>query len=224
MSLSSDVVASCCYLKLINLSAETEISFFVSLQRAALGPNVSRITLETFLAWKKRKRQEKVDKAREEMEKKKADFKAGKSLVVSGREVFEFRPELVDDDDDEADDTRYADEEEEEEEEIDTTDIQDIDLSRFVPQEVDNTGITVASMDRFTSRNKTETTESDDEEQLNGACGGAEANGLSEEEGGGEDGGGEDEEEEEVPVDENLFTGEDLEELDEELNTLALED
>lgn len=62
------------------------------------------------------------------------------------------------------------------------------------------------------------------EEQLNGACGGAEANGLSEEEGGGDDGGGEDEEEEEVPVDENLFTGEDLEELDEELNTLALED
>ncbi|XP_026046418.1 zinc finger CCCH domain-containing protein 15 [Astatotilapia calliptera] len=205
---------------------EEEISLeeLIESERAALGPNVSRITLETFLAWKKRKRQEKVDKAREEMEKKKADFKAGKSLVVSGREVFEFRPELVDDDDDEADDTRYADEEEEEEEEIDTTDIQDIDLSRFVPQEVDNTGITVASMDRFTSRNKTETTESDDEEQLNGACGGAEANGLSEEEGGGEDGGGEDEEEEEVPVDENLFTGEDLEELDEELNTLALED
>lgn len=39
-------------------------------------------------------------------------------LQVSGREVFEFRPELVDDDDDEADDTRYADEEEEEEEEV----------------------------------------------------------------------------------------------------------
>lgn len=50
---------------------------------------------------------------------------------------------------------------------IDTTDIQDIDLSRFVPQEVDNTGITVASMDRFTSRNKTETTESDDGERKN---------------------------------------------------------
>lgn len=60
-----------------------------------------------------------------------------------------------------------------------------------------------------------------EEEQLNGACGGAEANGLSGAEGGGEDGGGEDEE---VPVDENLFTGEDLEELDEELNTLALEE
>lgn len=52
---------------------------------------------------------------------------------------------------------------------------------------------------------------------MNGACGGAEANGLSGAEGGSE-------EDEEVPVDENLFTGEDLEELDEELSTMALED
>lgn len=29
-------------------------------------------------------------------------------LQVSGREVFEFRPELVDDDDEEADDTKYS--------------------------------------------------------------------------------------------------------------------
>lgn len=76
------------------------------------------------------------------MEKKKADFKAGKSLTVSqlheccvcvcvcncfmfnhilylqvsGREVFEFRPELVDDDDAEADDTQYDKNKEEEEE------------------------------------------------------------------------------------------------------------
>ncbi|XP_053188415.1 zinc finger CCCH domain-containing protein 15 [Scomber japonicus] len=207
---------------------EEEISLeeLIENERAALGINVTRITLETFLAWKKRKRQEKVDKAREEMEKKKADFKAGKSLVVSGREVFEFRPELVDDDDDEADDTGYANKEdnEEYEEEIDTTNIQDIDLSRFVPQEVDNSGITVASTDRFTSRSKTHPAEEDNEDQLNGACGGAEANGLSGAEGGGEDGGGEEDEEEDVPVDENLFTGEDLEELDEELNTMALED
>ncbi|KAF7651476.1 hypothetical protein LDENG_00110240 [Lucifuga dentata] len=204
---------------------EEEISLeeLIESERAALGPNVTRITLETFLAWKKRKRQEKVDKAREEMEKKKADFKAGKSLTVSGREVFEFRPELVDDDDDEADDTQYAKDDgkdnDDYEQEIDITQIQDIDLSRFVPQEVDNTGITVATMDRFTFRNKTEPTGTDNEEQLNGACGGGEANGLSGAEGSGEDGG-----EEDVPVDENLFTGEDLEELDEALNTLALED
>ncbi|KAM4599860.1 zinc finger CCCH domain-containing protein 15 [Fundulus diaphanus] len=199
---------------------EEEISLeeLIENERAALGANVTRITLETFLAWKKRKRQEKVDKAREEMEKKKADFKAGKSLIVSGREVFEFRPELVDDDDDEADDTQYSDEtKEEEEEETDSSDVQDIDLSRFVPQEVDHTGITVAATDRFSARN--ETAKVDNEELLNGACGGAEENGLP---GGGEDEGGEDEDD--VPVDENLFTGEDLEELDEELNTLGLED
>ncbi|XP_029306413.1 zinc finger CCCH domain-containing protein 15 isoform X1 [Cottoperca gobio] len=124
-------------------------------ERAALGVHVTRITLETFLSWKKRKRQDKIDKARDEMEKKKADFKAGKSLTVSGREVFEFRPDLVNEDDDEADETRYAsDDYEDEMEETDSIDIQDIDLSRFVPQEVDNTGITVASTDRFTSRNK----------------------------------------------------------------------
>ncbi|XP_034463890.1 zinc finger CCCH domain-containing protein 15 [Hippoglossus hippoglossus] len=205
---------------------EDEISLeeLVENERAALGPNVTRITLETFLAWKKRKRQDKADKAREEMEKKKADFKAGKSLIVSGREVFEFHPELVDDDDAEADDTRYvSDDDEDDQEEIDTTEYQDIDVSRFVPQEVDNTGITVAATDRFTSRTKLAPTDDDNTEQMNGACGGAEANGLS---GGEEDEEEEEEEEEEedVPVDENLFTGEDLEELDEELNTLALED
>jgi len=189
-------------------------------ERAALGANVTRITLETFLAWKKRKRQDKVERAMEDMEKKRADFKAGRSLGVSGREVFEFRPDMVDEDDAEADDTRYAksdDEDDDEEQQVDTTVFQDIDLSRFVPQEVDNkVGITVASMDRFTSRNKSQPTAEDDEEQVNGACGGEEANGLSGEE--------EEEDEEEVPVDENLFTGEDLDELDEELNTMVLED
>ncbi|TNN32862.1 Zinc finger CCCH domain-containing protein 15 [Liparis tanakae] len=192
-------------------------------ERAALGANVTRITLDTFLAWKKRKRQEKIDKAQVEMEKKKADFKSGKSLVVSGREVFEFRPDLIDEDDDEAVDTQYMsgdDEEEDDEDKDDSPEVQDIDLSRFVPQEVDNTGITMATTDRFASRTKSRPAAADHEEQMNGACGGEDANGLSGEEEEEED----DEDEEEVPVDENLFTGEDLDELDEELNTLALED
>ncbi|XP_077470011.1 zinc finger CCCH domain-containing protein 15 [Stigmatopora argus] len=212
---------------------DSEISMeeLIENERAALA-SVTRITLETFLAWKKRKRQEKVAKANEEMEKKKADFKAGKSLMVSGREVFEFRPELVDDDDDEADDTRYDDGEVDQggngEGGIDEADgetdasaqVQDIDLSRFVPQEVDNTGITVAAVDRFASRSK----KNQDKDQLNGACGGSEANGQSGAQGGGSEAGGGEDEDDDVPVDENLFTGEDLEELDEELNTLALDD
>lgn len=37
-------------------------------------------------------------------------------MQVSGREVFEFRPELVDDDDDEADDTKYIEDSDSEDE------------------------------------------------------------------------------------------------------------
>ncbi|XP_049591134.1 zinc finger CCCH domain-containing protein 15 isoform X2 [Syngnathus scovelli] len=207
---------------------EISMEELIESERAALGASVTRITLETFLAWKKRKRQEKVAKAQEEMEKKKADFKAGKSLVVSGREVFEFRPELVDDDDAEADETRYSnrgddDDDDYDQEKDDTMQVQDIDLSRFVPQEVDNTGITVAAVDRFTAMSKSQKM-NQDKQQLNGACGGSDANGPLGAEGDGEAGGGEDEDGCDVPVDENLFTGEDLEELDEELYTLALDD
>ena len=57
------------------------------------------------------------------------------------------------------------------------------------------------------------------DDQLNGACGGVEENGHD-----GEDETLDDKEAEPVPVDENLFTGEDLDELDEELNTLDLDD
>lgn len=42
-------------------------------------------------------------------------------VQVSGREVFEFRPELVDDDDAEADDTQYDENDDDEEEEEEET-------------------------------------------------------------------------------------------------------
>lgn len=65
------------------------------LQRSALGPNVTRITLETFLAWKKRKRQEKQARAEQDMERKKADFKAGRALGVSKDEVTLFSSDVI---------------------------------------------------------------------------------------------------------------------------------
>ncbi|XP_018584395.1 zinc finger CCCH domain-containing protein 15 [Scleropages formosus] len=205
----------------------------IETERSALGPNVTRITLETFLAWKKRKRQEKIAKAEQDMERKKADFKAGRSLGVSGREVFEFRPELVNDDDEEADDTKYAkaddddtdddtdddddddDDDDLTEEAEDTPVFQDIDLARFVPKEVDSAGITVASADRFSA--KAQPTASTDDNKLSEASGGVEENGEH-------SSGPEDDETDAVPVDENLFTGEDLDELEEELHTLDLEE
>ncbi|XP_056321327.1 zinc finger CCCH domain-containing protein 15 [Danio aesculapii] len=206
---------------------EEEISLedLIETERSLLGANVTRITLETFLAWKKRKRQEKLAKAEQDMERKKADFKAGRALGVSGREVFEFRPELVDDDDEEADDTKYAEEDynyEMSNQVEDTEEVQDIDIARFIPKEVDNAGITVASADRFTA--KAPPTNDIDDNKLSEASGGAMENGEHSEDQTLEDGETNEEESEAVPVDENLFTGEDLDELEEELNTLDLDE
>ncbi|XP_012689502.1 zinc finger CCCH domain-containing protein 15 isoform X2 [Clupea harengus] len=212
-----------------NEEEKISLEELIETERAALGPNVTRITLETFLAWKKRKRQHKIIKAEQDMEKKKADFKAGRSLGVSGREVFEFRPELVDDDDDEADDTKYAkgdDDDDDNEDDYDEDiiqevqepdDLQDIDVTRFVPQEVDYAGITIAAADRFTAK-KTKAARERDDNKLSEASGGVEENGEHSEDQTLED------ESEDVPVDENLFTGEDLDELEDELNTLDLEE
>uniref|UniRef100_A0A8D0L822 Zinc finger CCCH domain-containing protein 15 n=1 Tax=Sphenodon punctatus TaxID=8508 RepID=A0A8D0L822_SPHPU len=206
---------------------EEEISLedLIERERAALGPNVTKITLESFLAWKKRKRQEKINKIEQDMERRKADFKAGKALVSGscGREVFEFRPELVDADDEEADDTQYiqgTDDDDDEDE--DDERVNDIDLNLYVPKDVDETGITVASLERFSTFASAEK----DDNKLSEASGGGLENGeqsdIEEDD--------ETEEKQEngiidaVPVDENLFTGEDLDELEEELNTLDLEE
>ncbi|XP_059417677.1 zinc finger CCCH domain-containing protein 15-like [Carassius carassius] len=206
--------------------SEEEISLedLIETERCALGANVTRITLETFLAWKKRKKQEKLAKAEQDMERKKADFKAGRAFGVSGREVFEFRPELVDDDDEEADDTKYSDDDDSEvsNEMENTEEVQDIDIARFIPKEVDYAGITVASADRFTA--KAPTTNDTDDNKLSEASGGAVENGELGQDQTLEDGETNEVESEAVPVDENLFTGEDLDELEEELNTLDLDE
>ncbi|KAJ6665168.1 hypothetical protein lerEdw1_004216, partial [Lerista edwardsae] len=200
---------------------EVSLEDLIEKERAALGANVTKITLESFLAWKKRKRQEKISKAEQDMERRKADFKAGKALVISGREVFEFRPELVDADDEEADDTRYI-QGTGEDEVDDLMGVNDVDLNLYVPKDVDETGITVASLERF----NTYTSAEKDDNKLSEASGGGLENGEqsdlevdSDMEGAQENG-----VIDAVPVDENLFTGEDLEELEEELNTLDLEE
>lgn len=84
------------------------------------------------------------------MERRKADFKAGKALVISGCEVFEFCPELVNDDDEEADDTRYT-QGTGGDEVDDSMGVNDIDISLYVPRDVEETGITVASVERFST-------------------------------------------------------------------------
>lgn len=70
--------------------------------------NQTKVTLESFLAWKKRKIQEKKDLLAKEEEQKKRDYKSGRQFGISGREMFSFNPELATDNDLEDGDTAYA--------------------------------------------------------------------------------------------------------------------
>ena len=53
------------------------------------------MTLETFVAWKKRKLKEKADKAKKESKEKRDKYKAGLSVGLSGREMFQFDPSMA---------------------------------------------------------------------------------------------------------------------------------
>lgn len=62
---------------------EISIEELVERERAALGSNLTKVTLETMTAWKKRKLKEKRDQLLKDEEKKRNDFKAGRQVGVS---------------------------------------------------------------------------------------------------------------------------------------------
>lgn len=119
--------------------SEISLEDLIEKERAALGPNQTRITLETFIAWKKRKLQEKKDAATKEEEKKRSDYKAGRQIGLSGREMFSFNPELAADfdmeDGDEAFDTYAVDDDDENQ--IEYRELQ-LELIELEAQEVSN--------------------------------------------------------------------------------------
>lgn len=109
--------------KLLEEQKETiSLEELIESERAALGSNVTKVTLESFLAWKKRKIEEKKQQLVKDEEKKRTDFvKHGRLVGLSGREMFTFNPDLIANDDEDADnDIDYkhrSDDEDEEEEE-----------------------------------------------------------------------------------------------------------
>ncbi|KAF5299880.1 hypothetical protein FQA39_LY11417 [Lamprigera yunnana] len=171
---------------------EISLEDLIEKERAALGPSQTRITLETFVAWKKRKLLEKADAAKKAEEKKRSDYKAGRQVGLSGREMFSFNPELVADEDmDEGDEAfdYYA--VAEENEEIEYKELE-LDIIGLEAQEIDNSG-TLAPIDRFKEKSQP---------VANGLAIGA--NSV-------------------VPINENLFIDDDLEDLDDELEKLDIE-
>lgn len=175
---------------------EITLEELIERERAALGPNQTKVTLESFLAWKKRKIQEKKDNLKKEQEKKRSDYKAGRQVGLSGREMFSFNPEMAAENDmedgDEAFDSYTR---EEDEDEIEYKEI-DFNLLQHEAQEVDGSG-TIATEDRLKQSNENE----------NSAVTTTFSNNA-----------------EAVPINENLFLEEDLDALDEELQDLDIDE
>uniref|UniRef100_A0A0K0D3A5 Zinc finger CCCH domain-containing protein 15 homolog n=1 Tax=Angiostrongylus cantonensis TaxID=6313 RepID=A0A0K0D3A5_ANGCA len=91
---------------------ENQISLeeLIEKERAALSSrNLTKITLQSFIAWKKRKLSEKKQKEAEEEKAKKDKIKAGKALGMSGRDLFTFNADGCVDDE-EAEDIDYTNE------------------------------------------------------------------------------------------------------------------
>lgn len=129
----------------------TEISLvdLIEKERAALGPNQTRVTLESFLAWKKRKIAEKKAKLAAEEERKKSDFSKGKQFGISGREMFSFNPDLVDDGPMEEGDAAF-DVYNREDDDDNAVEFKELDLAALslAAKEVDGSG-TIASTNRL---------------------------------------------------------------------------
>eukprot|EP00123_Amoebidium_parasiticum_P006413 comp17361_c0_seq1/m.16648 comp17361_c0_seq1/g.16648 ORF comp17361_c0_seq1/g.16648 comp17361_c0_seq1/m.16648 type:complete len:354 (-) comp17361_c0_seq1:12-1073(-) len=83
----------------------------VESERSKLGPNLTPVTLETFLAWKAKKKKEAEETAAAAKKKNMEKAKQGFNVGISGRDLFEFNPELFVDDESAMDDTAYVREE-----------------------------------------------------------------------------------------------------------------
>ncbi|XP_068974914.1 zinc finger CCCH domain-containing protein 15 homolog [Bombus flavifrons] len=179
---------------------EISLEDLIETERANLGPNQTKITLETFLAWKKRKLKEKKEQALRDEEKRRNDYKAGRQVGISGREMFYFNPELAAgdgiDDGDEAI-SSYVREEDENEEKVEYREL-DMDRLALDASEIDTSGITVAGADRLKNNKDINNESSSTVTVGEGAAA--------------------------LAINENLFKEEDLEGLEEELEDLDLEE
>ncbi|VDL57102.1 unnamed protein product [Hymenolepis diminuta] len=99
--------------------------------------NQTKVTPETFLAWKKRKRAEKIAAGELEKKKKQSNFAQGRLIGISGREMFEFNPDFVNEGeeiDGDVADSRLREQDENEEE----FEVHDIDINAFAVDIADN--------------------------------------------------------------------------------------
>ena len=79
---------------------EISIEELVEHKRAELGANNKKLTpvsLQTFVAWKKRKLREKAESEKKEENEKKKKMKQGMTIGMSGRDMFLYDPKMLND-------------------------------------------------------------------------------------------------------------------------------
>jgi len=191
-------------------------------ERAALGHNTTRVTLETFLAWKKKKLKEREAAVKKDTDKKKKKFDKGHESGLTGVEMFTFNPELEGDmeDGDDAFDIRNLKKERVDGEEEDAPEehFKEIDMgalmSEMLNENTPNSHTSVANPDRFKQikieiameeeERKKDKVESEKSLENGATCEGAEGGA--------------------VDIDEDLFGGddEDLDDLEDQLEDMNI--
>ncbi|KAG8179096.1 hypothetical protein JTE90_005452 [Oedothorax gibbosus] len=173
---------------------EISIEDLVETQRAQLGYNLTRVTYESFQLWKKKKLKEKQDSMRKEDDRKRAEFKAGRNVGLSGRDMFTYNPDMAAEDQTEEGEAAFDISREEDENEP----CKEISTDFLATELKDISGGTVASSRHW----ETKTAE------LATAAAAAPSTDETPADA--------------VPIDENLFD-EDLDDLEEELDALDVE-
>jgi len=206
---------------------EISLEDLIERERAALGHDTTRVTLETFLAWKKKKIKEKEQQDKKEQDKKKKKYNKGEDSGLSGRDMFTFNPELdglMEDGDDTFDifkmkkEDREDGEEEEPEEHFKEIDMNAL-MSEMLNEETNHSDrLSVANADRFSHIKKEIAMEEEKKKKDQEAAASLENGATCE----GAEGG--DSEDGDVDIDEDLFGGddEDLDDLEDELEDMNL--
>jgi len=86
-------------------TAEISIEDLIETERGNLDQaKLTKVTLQTFVAWKKKKLKEKAQAERKEKDKKKKDYSGGNTGGMSGRDMFLMDPSMLERHVEEADD------------------------------------------------------------------------------------------------------------------------
>lgn len=198
---------------------EISLEDLIERERAALSSkDLTKVTLESFLKWKERKRKDKADLALADAEKKKSNYAAGKMFGISGREMFEFNPDLIQGDDDEADDGMVYEREDQDDEDENEELVREVNLDMFAEEAQDYVELPSTATTNGRSHETCNGTaeDEDDDKKLGMAAALVDSDSEDTDENGAA--AGEDE------IDENLFDGEDLDLVEEELENLEVVD